>query len=59
MVHAQDPYLRQLSHFRAVAEGGEAPLCSALDGWRARVAAQGLLEAARSGSRITCVAAPS
>ena len=33
-VHHADPYMAQLRHFRAVAEGAEAPVCSGEDGLR-------------------------
>lgn len=46
-VHAGDPYIEQLRHFRAVAEGRETPLCSGLDGLRTLQATLAVHEAAR------------
>lgn len=54
MVHAQDPYERQLQHLRGVAEGRETPLCSVADGCRALQAAEAILQAGRSGERVAC-----
>lgn len=48
-VHAADPYALQLSHFAAVIEGREAPLCSALDGLRTLQATLAIHEAAATG----------
>lgn len=47
MLHRQDPYLEQLRHVRAVAEGREQPLCSGVDGLRTLQTALAVLEAAR------------
>ena len=55
-LHDTDVYVQQLRHFRAVAEGREKPLCSALDGWRTLQATQALLQAARTGQRQICPA---
>jgi len=47
VVHAADPYTRQLSHFRALIEGDTAePLCSAEDGLRTLAATRAVLAAA-------------
>jgi len=54
MVHAQDPYLGQLQHLRAMAEGREQPLCTVEDGCRALQAAEAILRAARSGATVDC-----
>ena len=47
MLHRQDPYIEQLRHVRAVAEGREQPVCSGLDGLRTLRAALAVHEAAR------------
>jgi predicted dehydrogenase len=52
-VHAADPYSEQLQHFRAVIEGAEAPLCSALDGLRTLQAALAVQAAAASGCSVS------
>ena len=46
MLHRQDPYMEQLRHVRAVAEGREQPLCSGVDGMRTLQAALAVHEAA-------------
>lgn len=46
--HAGDPYMEQLRHLRAVAEGREAPLCSGRDALHTLAVAQAVLESARS-----------
>ncbi|WP_430407708.1 Gfo/Idh/MocA family protein [Hydrogenophaga sp.] len=46
MLHRQDPYMEQLRHVRAVAEGREQPLCSGVDGIRTLQAALAVHEAA-------------
>ncbi len=46
MLHRQDPYMEQLRHVRAVAEGREQPLCSGVDGLRTLQAALAVHEAA-------------
>jgi len=51
-VHKADPYQRQLQHFKAVVEGHEAPLCSALDGLRTLQATLAVREAAASGQSV-------
>ncbi len=51
-VHQADPYTGQLQHFRAVIEGREAPLCSALDGLRTLQATLAVREAAQSGQAV-------
>lgn len=55
-VHKADPYERQLQHFKAVIEGQEAPLCSALDGLRTLQATLAVREAARSGQPVRLAA---
>lgn len=55
MVHAADPYERQLQHFKVVAQGDEAPVCSALDGARTLQACLAVQEAGRLGARVACV----
>jgi predicted dehydrogenase len=47
MVHRRDPYVEQLRHLRAVAEGREAPVCSGEDGLRTLQAALAVGRAAR------------
>ncbi|VTU27309.1 Gfo/Idh/MocA family protein [Variovorax sp. RA8] len=47
-VHRGDPYVEQLRHLRAVAEGREAPVCSGADGLRTLQAALAVQEAVRS-----------
>jgi predicted dehydrogenase len=47
-VHRADPYVEQLRHLRAVAEGREAPVCSGEDGLRTLQAALAVQEAART-----------
>lgn len=46
--HAADPYMEQLRHLRAVAEGREAPLCSGHDALCTLRVALAVLEAART-----------
>jgi len=46
--HSCDPYVEQLRHLRAVAEGREAPLCSGRDALRTLAVAQAVLESART-----------
>lgn len=48
-LHQADPYVEQLRHLRAVTEGREAPVCSALDGMRTLQATLAVHEAALSG----------
>lgn len=54
MVHQADPYTGQLQHFKAVIDGTEAPLCSALDGLRTLQATLAVSEAAASGHAVSC-----
>lgn len=54
MVHAADPYERQLQHFAAVIDGLEAPLCSAQDGLRTLQATLAVREAAVNGRAVSC-----
>ncbi len=53
-VHQADPYERQLQHFKAVIDGSEAPLCSALDGLRTLQATLAVREAAANGQSVSC-----
>ncbi|MCW5654367.1 Gfo/Idh/MocA family oxidoreductase [Hydrogenophaga sp.] len=52
MLHRQDPYIEQLRHVRAVAEGREQPLCSGRDGLRTLRTALAVHEAAASGRGV-------
>ena len=52
VVHAADPYTRQLAHFGAVIEGREAPLCDALDGLRTLAATLAVRDAADTGQAV-------
>ncbi len=52
VVHKADPYTWQLQHFKAVIEGREAPLCSALDGLRTLQATLAVTEAANTGMAV-------
>jgi predicted dehydrogenase len=52
-LHRVDPYVEQLRHLRAVAEGLEAPVCSGLDGLRTLQTTLAVHEAARSGTTLT------
>lgn len=54
-VHQGDAYTRQLQHFKAVIEGREPPLCSALDGLRTMQALFAVAEAAQSGKTVHLV----
>lgn len=47
-LHLADPYVEQLRHFRAVAEGAEAPLCSGREGLRTLAATLAVHESART-----------
>jgi len=47
-----DPYERQLSHLRQVAEGHAAPICTGPDALETLRTVQGILEAASSGGTI-------
>lgn len=51
-LHQRDPYAEQLRHLRAVAEGREAPLCSAEEGIATLRATQAVLESAASGRTV-------
>jgi predicted dehydrogenase len=51
-LHRADPYVEQLRHLRAVAEGREAPVCSARDGLRTLEATLAVHEAAAGGAAI-------
>jgi predicted dehydrogenase len=53
-VHQADPYERQLQHFKAVIDGSEAPLCSALDGLRTLQATLAVREAGATGQPVSC-----
>ncbi|VTU36449.1 1,5-anhydro-D-fructose reductase [Variovorax sp. PBS-H4] len=53
MLHRQDPYIEQLRHLRAVAEGREQPVCSGEDGLRTLLAALAIGRAAREGQPVT------
>ncbi len=53
MLHRQDPYIEQLRHVRAVAEGREQPLCSGVDGLRTLKAALAVHEAAERQRPVT------
>ncbi len=55
-VHKADPYTRQLQHFKAVIDGSEAPLCSALDGLRTLQATLAVHDAAVSGQSVNLTA---
>jgi predicted dehydrogenase len=52
-VHRADPYVEQMRHLRAVAEGREAPVCSGVDGLRTLEAALAVHEAARLQRTVT------
>ena len=52
-VHSGDPYDEQLRHFAAVVEGREAPVCSALDGFRTLAATLAVTQSATSGRPVT------
>lgn len=54
-VHQGDAYTRQLQHFKAVIEGREPPLCSALDGLRTMQALFAVADAAQSGQAVQLV----
>ena len=56
-LHRADPYVEQMRHLRAVAEGREAPVCSGLDGLRTLEAALAVHEAARSQRAVALQAA--
>ncbi|MDR3451465.1 MAG: Gfo/Idh/MocA family oxidoreductase [Rhodoferax sp.] len=52
--HQGDPYECQLQHFKAVIDGSETPLCSALDGLRTLQATLAVREAAATGQSASC-----
>ena len=51
--HQADPYMEQLRHLRAVAEGREAPLCSGRDGLRTLQVALAVHDAARTRQPVS------
>lgn len=51
-LHTGCPYTEQLRHFAALVEGKEAPVCSALDGFRTLEATLAVTEAAASGRPV-------
>jgi predicted dehydrogenase len=51
-LHRRDPFAEQLRHLRAVAEGREAPLCSADDGIATLRATRAVLESAETGRTV-------
>lgn len=51
-LHRKDPYVEQLHHLRAVADGRETPICTGRDGLRTLQATLAVHEAARSGSAV-------
>jgi predicted dehydrogenase len=53
-VHEGNPFDAQLDHFLAVIESRQQPLCSARDGLRTLAATLAIMEAARTGTRVTC-----
>jgi len=52
-VHTGCPYAEQLRHFAAVVAGEEAPVCSALDGYRTLEATLAVTQAATSAQPVT------
>jgi predicted dehydrogenase len=52
-LHHGDPYMEQLRHLRAVAEGREQPLCSGFDGLRTLEAALAVQQAASTQRPVT------
>lgn len=52
-LHFDDPYAEQMRHFRAVIEGTEEPVCSAIDAMRSLEATLAVATAARSGEPVT------
>ena len=52
-VHAVDPYMEQLRHFRAVIEGREAPVCSGPDALRTLETIQAVHLAARTRQPVS------
>lgn len=55
-VHTGCPYTEQLRHFAALVEGREAPVCSALDGFRTLEATLAATQAAESGQAVALCA---
>ena len=53
-VRHEDAYTRQLQHFKAVIEGLEPPLCTALDGLRTMQALAAMSQAAQSRQAVVC-----
>ena len=51
-LHRGDPYVAQLAHIRAVAEGHEVPVCSGWDGLQTLRTTLAVHEAARSGQTV-------
>lgn len=51
-VHSGDPYVLQLRHLRAVAEGQEEPLCSGIDGLGTLQATRAVLSASSTGQAV-------
>lgn len=51
-VHTGCPYTEELRHFAALVEGREAPVCSALDGFRTLEATLAVTEAAAAGRPV-------
>lgn len=51
-LHRRDPYVEQLRHLRAVAEGREQPVCSGRDGLRTLQTTLAVHEAAQSGRTV-------
>jgi predicted dehydrogenase len=52
MLHRRDPYVEQLRHLRAVAEGREQPVCSGEDGLRTLLTALAIGRAARERREV-------
>lgn len=51
-LHRVDPYVEQLRHLRAVAEGLEQPVCSGWDGLRTLQATMAVHQAAQTGQAV-------
>ncbi len=51
-LHSADPYVAQLGHLRAVAEGHATPVCSGTDGLRTLEVTLAVHEAARTGMTV-------
>ena len=52
VVHTNCPYTEQLRHFAALVHGDEAPVCSAVDGFRTLEATLAVTQAAASGQPV-------